>query len=166
VWADANTRAAIFDALRRRETFATSGPRIRVRLFAGWGSAEGLANGADWARAAYRWGVPMGGNLTAPPAGSHGPSFVVQAAKDPFSGNLDRIQIVKLWRRGGQSFEKIYDVAWSPAAGSTATAARAGRQHGRRGEGDLQQHDRRRELVGTWRDPDFDPSERALYYAA
>jgi hypothetical protein len=107
--------------LRRRETFATSGPRIRVRLFAGLGSGRrALPKGADWARRAYRWGVPMGGNLAAPPAGSRGPSFVVQAAKDPFSGNLDRIQIIKLWRRGGQSYEKIYDVAWSPGARATA----------------------------------------------
>jgi hypothetical protein len=166
VWADANTREAIFDALRRRETFATSGSRIRVRLFAGWGSAEGLMQGADWARRAYRWGVPMGGNLAAPPAGSRGPSFVVQAAKDPFSGNLDRIQIVKLWRRGGQSFEKIYDVAWSPGrqlyrngrlatVGNTVDAAKATYANTIGAA----------ELVGTWRDPDFDPTERALYYA-
>ena len=162
MWADANTREAIFDALRRRETFATSGPRIRVRLFAGWGSAEGLADGADWARRAYRWGVPMGGNLTAPSAGSRGPSFVVQAAKDPLSGNLDRIQIVKLWRRGGQSYEKIYDVAWSPGrsrdrngrlapVGNTVDAAKATYSNTIGGA----------ELVGTWRDPDFDPAERA-----
>jgi hypothetical protein len=166
VWADANTREALFDALRRRETFATSGPRIRVRLFAGWGSAEGLTEGADWARRAYRWGVPMGGNLAAAPAGAPGPSFVVQAARDPFSGNLDRIQIVKLWRRGGQSFEKVYDVAGSPArrrdrngrlapVGNTVDAAKATYRNTIGAA----------ELVGTWRDPDFDPAERALYYA-
>ena len=166
VWADANTREAIFDALRRRETFATSGSRIRVRLFAGWGSAEGLVEGADWARRAYRWGVPMGGNLAAPPAGSRGPSFVVQAAKDPFSGNLDRIQIVKLWRRAGRSHEKVYDVAWSPGrsrdrsgrlapVGNTVDAAKATYRNTIGAA----------ELVGTWRDPDFDPADRALYYA-
>src|SRR5690606_31012875 len=90
VWADTNTREAIFDALRRRETFATSGPRMRVRLFAGWGDATALGQGADWARGAYRWGVPMGGTLSAPTDGVRAPSFVVQAARDPQSGNLDR----------------------------------------------------------------------------
>lgn len=166
VWADANTREAIFDALRRRETFATSGPRIRVRLFAGWGAAEGLAAGADWARRAYRWGVPMGGNLAARPSGASGPDFVVQAAKDPFSGNLDRIQIVKIWRRGGKSYEKVYDVAWSPGRGRTANGrlqpvgntvdARTATYSNSIGAP---------ELLGAWHDPDFDPAERAAYYA-
>jgi len=166
VWADANTREAIFDALRRRETFATSGPRIRVRLFAGWGPAEGLVEGSDWARRAYRWGVPMGGNLAHPPAGSVGPNFVVQAAKDPRSGNLDRIQIVKLWREGGKSFEKVYDVAWSAGRKRLANGrlepvgntvdARAASYSNSIGAA---------ELVGTWRDPEFDPGQRALYYA-
>ena len=167
VWAESNTREAIFDALRRREAFATSGPRIHVRLFAGWGSADGLVRGADWAKRAYGWGVSMGGNLAPPPADAGGPSFVVQAAKDPYSGNLDRIQIVKLWRRGGKSFEKVFDVAWSPGrqrdprsgtvppVGNTVDAANATYSNTIGAA----------ELIATWRDPDFDRTERALYYA-
>ena len=166
VWADTNTREAIFDALRRRETFATSGPRMRVRLFAGWGDATALGQGADWARGAYRWGVPMGGTLSAPTDGVRAPSFVVQAARDPQSGNLDRIQIVKLWREGGKSYEKIYNVAWSggrslladgrlPPVGNTVDAAKATYANTIGAA----------ELFGTWTDPDFNPAERALYYA-
>ncbi len=165
VWADANTREAIFDALRRRETFATSGPRMRVRMFGGWNDPSSFAHGADWAREAYRWGVPMGGLLPAMAARSE-PNFVVQAVKDPLSGNLDRAQIVKLWREGGQSHEKIYDVAWSDgrairADGSlepvgnmvdTATATWTN---------DIGSE----ELFATWADPDFDPSQQAIYYA-
>ncbi|WP_126174121.1 DUF3604 domain-containing protein [Altericroceibacterium xinjiangense] len=166
VWAEENTREAIFAAFRRRETFATSGPRMRVRLFAGWGGAEGLTNGADWASRAYRWGVPMGGNLSRAPAGTKGPTLVMQAAKDPESGNLDRIQIVKLWREDGNSYEKIYDVVWSPGrrrlasgrvepVGNTVNAARA----------TYTNTIGTPELVGSWTDPDFDPAQRALYYA-
>ena len=166
VWADANTREAIFDALRRRETFATSGPRIRVRLFAGWGDAAPFAKGTDWAKRAYRWGVPMGGNLSKPRAGSAGPSFVFQAARDPLSGNLDRIQIVKLWRAGGMSVEKVYDVAWAGnrqrgadgrvgPIGNTVDAKTASYSNAIGAP----------ELFGTWRDPAFDPAQRAVYYA-
>lgn len=168
VWAESNTRESIFDALMRRETFATSGPRLQVRLFAGWGSAQPLERGADWAARAYRWGVPMGGNLPARPNSASGgaPSFVFQAARDPLSGNLDRIQIVKLWREDGRSYEKIYDVAWSagrskladgrlPPVGNTVDAAKA----------TFSNTIGSAELFGTWTDPDFDASERALYYA-
>ncbi len=161
VWADANTREAIFDALQRRETYATSGPRIRVRMFAGWGDATPLTKGGDWASRAYRWGVPMGGNLAHPVSGAGGPSFVVQAAKDPLSGNLDRIQIVKLWREHGKSYEKVFDVAWSGErrrgadgkvgpVGNTVDARTATYSNSIGAA----------ELVGTWHDPDFDPAER------
>jgi len=166
VWAESNTREAIFAAFQRRETFATSGPRIRVRLFAGWGEADGLVEGGDWAERAYRWGVPMGGTLAPRRADAGGPSFVVQAARDPRSGNLDRVQIVKLWREDGQSFERIYDVAWSPGrrrmpdgrlepVGNTVDASRATYTNTIGAA----------ELVGTWQDPDFDPGQQAIYYA-
>jgi hypothetical protein len=167
VWAESNTRESIFAALQRRETFASSGPRIRVRLFAGWTPAEPFARAGDWAARAYRWGVPMGGNLPARPANlTTAPNFVLQAARDPLSGNLDRIQIVKLWRENGQSQEKIYNVAWSPGrsllsngklppVGNTVDAAKATYANTIGAP----------ELFGTWTDPDFDPSQRALYYA-
>jgi hypothetical protein len=137
-----------------------------VRLFAGWGDAEGLTQGAEWTARAYRWGVPMGGNLAAPPSRSAGPTIVVQAARDPNSGNLDRIQIIKLWRQGGRSHEKIYNVAWSSGrrqlangrlepVGNTVDAGRATYTNTIGAP----------ELVGSWTDPDFDPSQRAMYYA-
>jgi hypothetical protein len=167
VWAPVNTREAIFDALRRRETFATSGPRIRVRLFGSWGSAEGLLAGADWDRRARAWGVPMGGHLRAAGRNGAAPSFVFQAAKDPLSGNLDRIQIIKLWRDASGSHEKIYDVAWSPGrtqdartgrlqpVGNTVNAATATYTNTIGAT----------ELAGTWTDPAFNPAQQAIYYA-
>ncbi len=165
VWAEENTREAIFAAMQRRETFATSGPRMQVRLFAGWGGVGDWVERGDWAAAAYRWGVPMGGNLTARPGGAS-PSLIVQAVKDPASGNLDRIQIVKLWREGGRSMERIYDVAWSDGrsigadgrlepVGNTVDAATATYSNTIGAA----------ELFTTWTDPDFDPSQRAIYYA-
>lgn len=165
IWAEANTRESLFDAMRRRETFATSGPRMRVRLFAGWGDPGAFVEQADWAARAYRWGVPMGGNLTSSPAGCSAPTLLVQAVKDPASGNLDRVQIVKLWREGGTSHEKIFDVAWSPGrhvvngrlqpVGNTVDAVDASYTNTIGAP----------ELFASWRDPNFDPSQRALYYA-
>src|SRR5262249_13225349 len=111
VWAEENTRASIWDAMYRKETFGTSGPRIKVRFFGGWDYGAGLLAQKDWVKAAYGSGVPMGGDL--PPVKSKAPTFVVWAMKDPTSGNLDRIQIVKGWTKSGQSFEKIFDVAWA-----------------------------------------------------
>src|SRR5262249_7819790 len=128
VWAEENTRASIFDAMKRKETFAVTGPHIKVRFFGGWNYAEAATieqrrgvrkNGPewikdrDWVKAAYAQGVPMGGDLTPLPAGDKSPSFAVWAVKDPTSGNLDRIQIIKGWTKSGQSFEKIFDVAWA-----------------------------------------------------
>ncbi len=166
VWAEDNTRESIFAAFQRRETFATSGPRMRVRLFAGWGDPSAFANSSDWADQAYEWGVPMGGNLSAAPAGAVGPTFLIQAAKGPNSGNLDRVQIIKVWREDGQSLEHIYEVVWSddrvlsddgklPAVGNTVDASTATYTN------DIGSA----ELFGTWSDPDFDASQRALYYA-
>ncbi|GAA0271263.1 DUF3604 domain-containing protein [Alteraurantiacibacter aestuarii] len=166
VWAEENTRESLFAAFQRRETFATSGPRMRVRLFAGWSDPSSFADSADWATRAYQWGVPMGGNLAAPPAGSTGPTLIVQAARDPESGNLDRIQIVKVWREDGRSLERIYNVAWSgdrlqgedgrlPAVGNTVDA----------GTATFTNTIGTAELIGSWTDPDFDPGQRAFYYA-
>ncbi len=167
VWAPVNTREAIFDALRRRESFATSGTRIRVRIFGGWSKPGDLLATADWDRKARAWGVPMGGNLHAADRNGAAPSFVFQAAKDPLSGNLDRIQIIKLWRDAKGSHEKIYDVAWSE--GRTQDA-RTGRLQPVGNTVDVAKATWTNtigaaELTGTWTDPDFDATAQAIYYA-
>ena len=115
VWAEENTRASLWDAMYRKETFGVSGPRIKVRFFGGWGYDKDTVSGGDWVKKSYAGGVPMGADLPPIPAGGKGtaPRFVVWAVKDPTSGNLDRIQIVKGWTKNGQSFEKIFDVAWA-----------------------------------------------------
>lgn len=165
VWAEENTRASLFDALWRKETFATSGPRLKVRFFGGWDYAADATDASDWVRTGYAKGVPMGGDL--PPATAKAPSLLVWAVKDPTSGNLDRIQIVKGWAANGQSFERVYDVAWAgdrkpdpitgevPAIGSTVDPTKATYTNS---IGAV-------ELKATWTDPDFDPSLDAFYYA-
>ena len=165
VWAEENTRESIFDAMKRKEVFGTSGVRISVRMFGGWKFDEQLWKDKDWVRTAYANGVPMGGDL---PAGTgKAPSFVVWAVKDPDDGNLDRIQIIKGWTRSGQIFEKIYDVAWSgdrkpdaatgrvPAVGTTVDISKATYENTIGAN----------ELKKVWTDPDFDPSLHAFYYA-
>jgi hypothetical protein len=165
VWAEENTRTALFDAMSRKETFAVTGPHIKVRLFGGWEYGADLPAQKDWVRTGYAKGVPMGGDL--PPAAGKAPTFVAWAVKDPTSGNLDRIQIVKGWTRSGQSFEKIYDVAWAgertpdkwtgvvPPIGSTVDVENATYTNT---IGAV-------ELKTVWTDPDFDPSLHAFYYA-
>ena len=164
VWAEENTRASIFDAMQRKEAFATSGPHIKVRFFGGWEYSKDILDGTDWVKRSYAEGVPMGGDL--PPAKGKAPTFVIWAVKDPTSGNLDRIQIVKGWSACGQSFEKIYDVAWSgdrkpdkwtgriPAIQSTADVENATYTNT---VGSV-------ELKTVWTDPEFDPSQHAFYY--
>jgi hypothetical protein len=166
LWAEENTRESLFEAMKRKETFATSGPRITLRFFGGWDYAAGATNGADWVKVAYAGGVPMGGDLQ-PRAGDKAPTFMVWAVKDPTSSNLDRIQIVKGWSKNGQSFEKIYDAVWAgdrrpdyvtgkvPAIGSTVDVANASYTNT---VGAV-------ELKGMWTDPDFDPADDAFYYA-
>ena len=162
-WAESNTRDAIFDALKRKECFATSGPRIRIRLFAGWNYNADLVKQTDWVKQAYAGGVPMGADL---PAGNGKPKFVVQAIKDPNSGNLDRIQIIKVTTKNGKSTEKIYEVVWSgdrkpgakgklPAVGNTVDIKTATYTNSIGAA----------ELIGYWEDPDFDPQSYATYYA-
>lgn len=165
VWAEENTREAIFDALRRKETYSTSGTRIVLRLFGAWTFSRDLVNRKGWVRTAYERGVPMGSDLPSPAAKA--PSFIVQAVKDPDSANLDRVQIVKGWTKYGQSFERVYDVAWSgkrkpdpasgrlPVVGSTVDISRASY---RNTIGSVQ-------LTAVWTDPDFDPHLDAFYYA-
>jgi hypothetical protein len=164
VWARENTRAAIFDAMMRKETYATTGTRIRVRLFAGWDFTEEDALRRDLALQGYSRGVPMGSDL---PAGEGAPSFLVYALRDPTGANLDRIQIVKGWLdEKGEAQEKVYDVAWSgdrrpgsdgklPPVGDTVDLSIPSWTNTIGAP----------ELGTVWTDPDFDPTQRAFYYA-
>ena len=167
VWAAENTREAIFDAMERKEVYATTGSRILVRFFGGWGFTQEDMETRNPAFIGYGKGVPMGGDLAARPAGSRAPTFMVYALKDPIGGNLDRIQIVKGWlNANGETEERVYDVEWAgdrrpgadgkiPAIGSTVNAARATYTNSIGAA----------ELGTVWTDPDFDPSQRAFYYA-
>jgi hypothetical protein len=169
VWAEENTRASLWDAMYRKETFGVSGPRIKVRLFGGWGYSKDILNAGDWVKQSYAGGVPMGADLPPLPAGGKGtaPRFVVWAVKDPTSGNLDRIQIVKGWTQNGQSFEKVYDVAWS---GDRKPNKWSGRVPAIRNTVDLDKATYTNdvgsaELKTVWTDPDFDAGQHAFYYA-
>jgi len=165
VWAEENTRAALFDAMRRKETYATTGTRMRVRLFAGYDfDAEDLAR-PDWAVHGYAQGVPMGGSLERA-AWFGKPGFLVRAWRDPQGANLDRIQIVKGWLGGdGESREQVYDLALSdgrvvgpdgavPAVGNTVDLASASYANSIGAA----------VLEAYWEDPDFDRDQRAFYY--
>jgi hypothetical protein len=165
VWAEENTRTALFAGMQRKETFAVTGPHIKVRLFGGWEYTADTLAGQDWVKTGYAKGVPMGGDL--PPAKGKAPTFIVWAVKDPTSGNLDRVQIVKGWTKSGQSFEKIYDVVWAgarkpdkwtglvPPIGSTVDIEKATYTNS---IGSV-------ELKTVWTDPEFDPGLHAFYYA-
>ena len=166
VWARENTREALFDAMMRRETYATTGPRMMVRFFGGWSFTEADTMSRLPANAGYAKGVPMGGDLP-PRQGQEAPTFLVAALKDPMSGNLDRIQVVKGWLdERGRRQEKVYDVAWSgdrepdsngtlPPVGNTVDVATATWTNT---IGAV-------ELITVWQDPDFDPDLPAVYYA-
>ena len=165
VWATGNTREELWDAMKRRETYGTSGPHMLVRFFGGYDFTAADVSRSP-AVAGYAKGVPMGGDLPAAPAGK-APTFLVAALKDPKTGNLDRIQIIKGWLdKSGTPQERIYDVVWGDAprrkivngkltpVGSTVDVPNATWTNT---IGDP-------ELVGVWKDPDFDPSVRAFYY--
>ena len=163
-WAESNTREAIFAAFRRKETFATSGTRIKLRFFGGWHFAPDVS-GDDWIKQAYAKGVPMGSDLPRR-AGTQAPSFAVQAVKDPNAGNLDRIQIVKVWLEGGKQHEHVFDVAWAgdrridaagklPAIGNTVDL-KTGRYTNSIGAA---------RLASVWSDPTFQPGQAAVFYA-
>jgi hypothetical protein len=166
VWATENTREAIFDAMKRKETYATTGPRMTVRFFGGWEFTEADAQSRLPANEGYAKGVPMGGDLPPAPAGK-APTFLVAAVKDIYSGNLDRIQVVKGWLTAdGKTEEKVYDVVWSgdrePGAdgklapvGDTVDVAQATWTNTIGVP----------ELIGVWTDPAFDPAQPAFYYA-
>jgi len=167
VWAEQNDRNAIFAALKRKETFATTGTRIRLRMFGGWGFKPDLLRAADWVAQAYAGGVPMGSDMPARPATARAPAFVLEAVKDPDGANLDRVQIIKVWLEGGTYKEKIFNVALSgnrhadrvtgkaPAVGNTVDLD-TGAYTNTIGAS---------VLTTVWRDPEFDPKKPAVYYA-
>jgi hypothetical protein len=167
VWATENTREAIFDAMKRRETYATTGPRMAVRFFGGWDFAAGDASNRMPAAIGYAKGVPMGGDLNAAPQGKS-PTFLVAALKDAIGANLDRIQVVKGWvDKDGKTQERIYDVAVSGGrkidadgrcktpVGSTVDVENATWTNTIGAP----------ELITVWKDPQFDAKQRAFYYA-
>ena len=165
VWATENTRESIFDAMERREVYATTGTRMAVRLFGGYEFTDADAKSRNPAVAGYGKGVPMGGDLGAAPEGK-APAFLVAALKDPIGANLDRYQIVKGWMdEKGETYEKVYDVVWSgdrkpgadgkvPAVGNTVDVANATWSNTIGSP----------ELIAVWRDPEFDPKQSAFYY--
>ena len=164
VWAEQNTRESIFDAMRRKEVYGTSGVRIKVRMFGGWDYPATVFGQRDWVKVGYRNGVPMGGDLRPRKGGA--PSFLVWALKDPDDGNLDRIQIVKGWTKDTKLYEKVYDVAW---AGDRRPDPRTGKVPAIRSTVDIKNASYTNtvgavELKKVWRDPDFDPSLHAFYY--
>ena len=179
VWAEANTRDAIFEALRRRETFGNSGPRIPVRFFAGWDYPADLDTRRDMLEAAYAGGVPMGSDLPDPPGGNtgDGPRFVVWAMKDPASANLQKVQIVKGWattgepsppwaQSGPQTAEQVYDVVCADGLVADLQTHRCADNGATVDLSDCSYSTGlgAAELSTTWTDPDFDPAQRAFYY--
>jgi hypothetical protein len=166
VWAEENTRASIFAALKRKETYATSGTRIRLRVFGGWTFDPRMMENGDWVAKAYGTGVPMGSDLPARRE-AKAPRLVLWAVKDPDGANLDRIQIIKLWLANGTYQEKIFDVALSdhrkidrktgkPTAVGNTVDVTTGKYKNSIGAV---------ELSAVWQDPSFDPNLPAVYYA-
>ncbi len=165
VWAEENTREGIFNALKRKEVYATTGPRIALRVFGGFNFSAGDAEANDIAAVGYSKGIAMGGDLSTAPAGT-APQLLIHASKDPVGANLDRVQVIKGWiDANNQSQERVYDVAWSgervrdsegkvPAVGNTVDLATAQYTNA---IGAAQ-------LATVWTDPEFDPNVSAFYY--
>jgi hypothetical protein len=168
VWARENTREALFEAMLKKETYATTGTRITVRLFGGWDYGADDVFRPDAVSIGYDRGVPMGGDLPAQPAGVRAPVFMVGAAKDPWSGNLDRLQIVKGWvDQAGERHERVYDVAVADdrSIGSDGRATELVGNTVDVEDASYLNNIGDAELRAVWTDPDFDPAHRASYYA-
>jgi hypothetical protein len=165
VWAEENTRNSIFAALKRKETFGTSGTRIRLRVFGGWTYESNMLTRRHWVAEAYANGVPMGGDLPQRPANGGAPRFILQAVKDPDGASLDRIQVIKVWLDKGEYQEKVFDAALSDqrkddrsghakAVGNTVDLT----------TGTYTNTIGSPILTAVWRDPEFDPNTPAVYY--
>ena len=166
VWADENTRTGIYSAFKRREVYATSGPRIKVRMFGGWNFSDKALKGENLAKYGYKQGVPMGGDLTRPSNKNEKIELLIRATKDPVGANLDRVQVVKGWLdNSGVSHEKIFNVVWSdnrkldkngklPAVGDTVDREYATYENSIGST----------ELSTIWTDPSFNANQRAFYY--
>jgi hypothetical protein len=155
LWAEENTRESLFAAMRRRETFGTSGPRITPRLFCGWAFPDDICSSPEMVAEAYQLGVPMGSDLPVSPAADVAPKILVSASRDPMSYPLQRIQIIKGWVDDkGRTQQAVYDVAGNPDNGASVDTASCET----RGSGFAQ-------LCTVWQDPDFDPSMPAVYYS-
>jgi hypothetical protein len=164
VWAKSNTREEIYKAIKNKETYATSGPRMKVRVFAGYGFDKNILNSEDWVSTAYSNGVPMGGDLKA--SSGEVPSLVIHALKEANGANLDRVQVIKGWVDGsGKAHEKIYNVALSDertvdANGKVAPVGNTVNAKEATYTNDIGAT----ELKTVWIDPDFDASQPAFYY--
>lgn len=164
VWAENNTRGALWDAMKRKEVYGTTGPRIQLRFFGGWDFQQADIDAADYVAIGYQKGVPMGSDLLKNEA-TKAPTFMIAATKDGEGANLDRVQVVKGWTKGGKTFEQIYDVSWSddrkigsngklPAVGNSVDVKTATYKNSIGAP----------ELTTIWTDPDFDPAIRTFYY--
>jgi len=164
VWAEENTRPALYDAFRRKETFATSGPRIQVRFFAGLDFGDGLQESRDLISRAYHGGVSMGGELEV--SANESPEFLVLAVRDPLSAPLQRLQIIKGWEANGETFEIVIDIACSDGLAVDPTTRRCPDNGARVDLADcsITRDTGDGEMRALWSDPDFDPDERAFYY--
>ena len=166
VWAEENTREAIYAAFKRKEVYATSGPRLRVQMFAGWDFPEGAESSESFSVIGSQFGVPMGGDLTAGDNDGKAPVFLLRAVKDPLGANLDRLQVVKGWiDSAGQQQEKVYNVAWSDdrqldASGNLSPVGNTVNLSSGRYDNSIGQP----EFSLRWTDPDFDPQQSAFYY--
>ena len=164
VWAESNTREAIFDAMRRKETFSTSGSHIKLRFFAGYDFDQSLLNAQDNIAQAYANGVPMGSDLTV--QGERKPSFYVWASRDPDTQPLQRLQMVKGWVEDGKTQERVMDIACSDGQTVDAQTARCGDNGARVNVADCTVTPNKgdSELSAVWQDPDYDPAQKAFYY--